>query len=963
MKMEFFLQKIAAHLYKEYGDRLGDQCLVFPNRRAGLYFLKYLSAEAGAPLWAPAIKTINEIFSLSSGLKIAEEETLIFELYKAYRKLNPSAESFDDFYFWGDLLLNDFNDVDKYLADPVKLFSNLADIKRIDEHFGSLTEEQVRAVKQFWTSFNEGARTTEKEGFIKVWSILPALYADFRTSLANQGLAYEGMIYREIAEKCAKGMLPEFKWGSMHFAGFNALNECEKVLMHSLKESGLARFYWDYDYSYVTEDRTHSAGFFIRDNLSKFGNDMPDGWQYRSRLSSGKKETALRIIETSSDMAQVKLIPGLLTGTNSFSSDDAHHTAIVLADESLLVPLLSSVPDSIEDVNITMGYPLKYSPVFSLLSHLLSLQRNSRSEGNESLFDQGDVLNLLRHSFFMSGENSESSVLASKVMTEKRQWIPGKRFSGGEFEKVFIRCTTPAGLNIYLKELLALNYVTGEDDPRAKNSTETEIKMRNEFLYRTMLALNRLESILATTDIQISVAIWSRLIEKIIKAITIPFSGEPLSGIQIMGILETRTLDFSNIILLSANEGVLPKNSGGSSYIPYNLREAYGLPGIRHQDSIFSYYFYRLLHRADNITFIYNSNSEGIKTGEMSRFLLQLSYLGNNVPDMIGLGSEVPTPGTESGLRPRTAGNNRIMEETFLSPGGKAISPSAVNTFLGCRMKFYYRYLCRLKEPEKKLTSIDPAIFGTILHGVMEKLYSIGTGSVSDRTFFDSLLKDNENVSAAVSAAINSEWYNGEEPVKDGNTLIVASVLESYVRMILRFDRSVAPLLIKALEKDIYVPFVISANGKKLTVSAGGYIDRLDLTADIYRIIDYKTGNISMEIPSVESLFEENSEKRNEAWFQVLMYCEIFSRRNPDLNVRPSIYSLRALPSGEFSDHLTVGTAKNGVKILNYNDIRSEFSSGLQSVLETVFSENEPFRMTDNLRKCEFCPYRRLCNR
>ncbi|MCX6254529.1 MAG: hypothetical protein NTV31_08650 [Bacteroidia bacterium] len=309
--MEYFLERIARSLHREFGNTLNRHCLVFPNRRAGLYFIKYLADRIEKPVWTPSIFTINELFRSYSSMQTAGNEILLFELYKVYRKLKKSPESFDDFYFWGDMLLNDFDDVDKYLVDASLLFRNVQDIKNIDQQFGGLTGLQVEIIKRFWINFNPDKSTNEKSGFISIWSILNDLYSGFRSSLKEQNLAYEGMILRELAENTDKDYTNETCWDMVHFIGFNALNECEKVIMTSFKKVGKARFYWDYDNSYIKEGKLNSAGFFLRDNLKTFGNDMPADWSYDTMISTGAQIVRRRVIDTSSDVAQVKLISQL----------------------------------------------------------------------------------------------------------------------------------------------------------------------------------------------------------------------------------------------------------------------------------------------------------------------------------------------------------------------------------------------------------------------------------------------------------------------------------------------------------------------------------------------------------------------------------------------------------------------------------------------------------------------------
>ena len=963
--MTYFLERIATLLNDRYEGHFENQCLIFPNRRAGLYFLKYLSAKAGKPVWAPTVKTINELFQSCSSLQLAEDELLIFELYRVYKNLNKEAESFDDFYFWGDMLLNDFDDVDKYMVDASKLFSNLSDIKKIDIEFGGLSPEQVKIIKQFWVNFDHDSPTKQKTDFLSLWSLLPALYSGFREGLRKTNLAYEGMIFRDIAENCRNGHLPEFKWDSFHFIGFNALSSCEKILMQSLKKSGIAKFYWDYDNSYVTGKTDHSAGFFIKPDLEDLGNDMPDDWQYDTFISHKPKEVRWSVIDTSSDVAQVKLSSQVLKELPDISGAEAHHTAIILADENLLIPVLTSLPETVDNVNITMGYPLRFSPVYSLIKHLLSLQKNSKSDGADVLFYHTDVFNLIKHNYFADDNSDNEFSITSDLISENNQWISAKRFVGHtRFDEIFTRAETPVLLSVYLKKILEDFFVPDDDDDKGKKYSGTEINIRNEFIYRTLLVINRLEGVLSDNEINMTTGTYVRLLDKILRGLSIPFSGEPLNGIQIMGILETRTLDFKNLIMLSVNEGILPRTTAGSSYIPFNLREAFGLPTVRHQDSIYAYYFYRLLQRAENVTFIYNSNSEGLRTGEMSRFLLQLKYLNDSPLEFASLEYKITTRKNIYAALPRNERHIEILEKLYFGTGPKELSPSAVNTWLSCRMKFYYRYICGLKEPEKISAEIDPAMFGGILHAIMEKIYSPLKGESLDKRRIDSIKSDNEKLAGIIAGIIKEEFFNGSQGKIEGSNQIISNILNAYVQLILELDRSFEPITIVDLEKRISSGIEIVYNKRRTGLRTGGIIDRIDYTEDIHRIIDYKTGSVAMEIDSIEALFDESNEKRNEAWFQILMYCEIFSRENPDVRIRPSLYAVRNLPGKGFSDRLIVKKAREGRLIVSdYSEIRNEYLPRLVSTLETIFNRNEPYTMTGHRRKCEICPYTQLCRR
>lgn len=959
--MEYFLEHLAKHIYKNYSETLEKQCLVFPNRRAGLYFMKYLSGIIKKPVWSPAIKTINELFSYLSQLGIAENEILIFELYKTYKeiseRLKKKPEPFDEFYFWGEMLLNDFDDVDKYMVDAGKLFSNLSDLKRIDTELGGLTEEQIEIIRQFWVNFNTGKPTGHKEMFLELWEILPELYVKFCNNLRNKGLAYEGMIFREVAEKCISGENLSLPWERFYFIGFNALNRCEKELFKYLKNNGKAKFYWDYDESYIDKSSSHTAGYFIRENLGLFGNDMPDGWNYKTLLSaSGTKR---KIISTSTDIAQVKLVPELLKELGNLNANEAHHTAIILADENLLLPLLNSIPDSDVDVNITMGYPLKFSPVYSFLRLLLLLQRNSRKENEEILFEYSDVSGLFQHSFLSDEAKYQSGEILKSLIKEGKRWIPSSKLCRTESLKmIFRKVESPGEIASYLKTILMSFYLAGEDEP----GLSIRSKLHNEFIFRSLQVINRLENLTRTAEIEMKTETWLLLLDRILRNITVPFSGEPLSGIQIMGLLETRTLDFKNIIMLSVNEGVLPRASAGSSYIPYTLREAFGLPVIRHQDSIYAYYFYRLLHRAENVTFVYNSNAEGLKTGEMSRFLMQLIYLYENHPDILNTGYKIGVKLLPEGEIERSEKHIKILEKIYFE-NKEPLSPNAINTWISCRMKFYYRYVCGIKEPERIISADDAATFGEILHQTMKELYSGYLNKTLEKKDIEKLAEKSD-IDELVKKLLRAKFHSNTDAVLSGTELIIASILSYHVRLILNMDINVTPFKICGLEKKMSAPFEINYDGNKKEIFIGGIIDRIDEKSGSFRIVDYKTGKVKKsEIESFDSLFEENEEERGQEWLQVLIYCEIFLNKKDNTKVFPLIYSLRKLTEEEYTGMLKIKNNNNEIIVDDYSKFRNGFKSKLEKTVSSIFDKDEPFRMTENTKICEKCLYRELCNR
>ena len=964
--MTYFLEHIADSLHKEFGNTLNRHCLVFPNRRAGLYLLKYLGARIEKPVWSPSILTINELFRSYSSLQIAGNEILLFELYKIYSKLKKPAESFDEFYYWGDMLLNDFDDVDKYLVDGSLLFRNVLDIKNIDSQFGGLTEYQISIIKRFWTNFNHNKPTDQKTGFINIWSVLAGIYHEFRSSLEKKNLAYEGMIFREYAMNAEKIHEPGERWDLVHFIGFNALNECEKVLMTRFKKAGKARFYWDFDNSYIHRENWNSAGYFLRENLKKFGNDMPSGWSYDTMLSKKAPEVRRRVIDTSSDVAQVKLISQLLGEIADITKSNAHHTAVVLADENLLMPVLTSLPETMEDINITMGYPLKQTLVYTLLRHLMDLQKNSTVKDGKIFFFYKDVISILKHSLLSGLTFEAGNDILKKIVTNNLTRIPSDMFSDSEFSMIFVKPLTPPELSEYFKDILSLIASNDERKSSELKQNPVESGIRNEFIYRVVLSINRLEAIVNSKEISFTTETYVKILDRMLRMQSVPFSGEPLTGIQIMGILETRALDFKNLIMLSVNEGILPAVSSGSSFIPFSLREAFGLPSVNHQESIYAYHFYRLLQRAENVTLVYNSNSEGLRSGEMSRFIIQMNYDEALKPDFLDLNFIVKTNLAYSESLTRTAEHSKQLAAMFLNRStGRPLSPSAINTWLSCRMKFYFQYINRLKEPESVSADIDPAMLGNILHDIMRNLYAPYVDFEISPEMLNQIIRNKEFLASVVDEAVNENFKSGRHDFVSGNELIVRDVLMAYLDKILKSDKSIAPMVIMNLEDSFGFDLPFMLNGLQYEVSTGGKVDRVDNISGVTRIVDYKTGDVAESISSLNDLFLDDRKKDADGWLQTLVYCEAYLSKKPAGIVRPSIYKIRKMNGIVLSDKLKIKPKNNGETVIdNYSTIREEFLGGLKDLVSIIFSDSEPFVKTKDARiKCVWCPYRILCSR
>lgn len=959
---ECFLERIARSLKEQYND-LNRHCLVFPGRRAGLYMIRYLSEQLDKPIWAPATCTINDLLISGTSLQIAGNEILLCELYKVYSVIHRNPESFDDFYFWGDMLLNDFDDADKYLVNTTDLFSNIKDLKDIDLRFGSLNDYQRSVIKSFWTSFDGSRPTREKESFISIWSVLNDLYTAFRASLRAKNIGYEGMIFRDIAESEDTINHISGSWDMIHFIGFNALNACEQKVMSVMKKSGKARFYWDYDNSYLQAENYNTAGFFLRKNIERFGNDMPGDWNYNTKLSDPSMKNSRKVIQTSSDIAQIKLIPGIIASQPDINKDNAHQTAIILSDENLLMPLLSSLPESGSDINITMGYPLKQSQVYTFVKMLMDLQVSSIEPGGKPLFPGVLIERLLKHPLMNNFIPKDERVIIEEF-AGKAQWISAEQI--GELKvcsELFTKISRTSELSDWMREILSSIAVLQYDNSDS-GKTELERNLVNEFIYRVVLTLNRLDVLNQTPDIIISPETYLKIFDRLLKFQTVPFSGEPLSGIQIMGILETRALDFKNLVILSVNEGAMPSTTSTSSFIPYSIREAFNLPSVNHQESIFAYHFYRLLHRAENVTFTYNSSSEGLRTGEMSRFLLQMNYNENLRPVFLSTGFEFKATTSPGELIERSSSHTEKLHSRFIS-GGKPLSPSAINTWLSCRMKFFFRYVNGLNEPSRKVSEIDPAMFGNILHDAMKRIYAEHQERIIGKDLISKILNDDSYLHETLDRAILESFRNGFDGTVTGNELIIRDVLINFTKRILRADRDIAPFKILHLEKYFGFPLEINTGVSSLTIKSGGYVDRIDSRGNTTRITDYKTGSISESVKSIDSLFEDDRKKEYDGWMQLLLYCEAFTRSTgASENVEPYIYSVKKLTGKPFRGNMVIKQNKEEYCVSSYKEVRDHFMEGLQKTIGNIFNPNEPFTMTKDARnKCRFCPYSCLCSR
>lgn len=958
--MNSFLKYVATDLYTRYSDKISDLCIVFPNRRAGLYFKKYLSELTDKPMWAPATTTINELMQKVSGLTTADNIKLLFELYRIYKQIKKSEESFDDFYFWGEMMLNDFDDIDKYLVNPDDLFKNLKSLKSIQDQFNYLSDEQIKSIKQFWQSFDPEKHSGHQEDFISIWNVLLEIYQQFNKKLHKLGIAYEGMIYRAVADKIKGSDKIDLPYIKYIFIGFNALNNCEKKFFDYLNNNKLADFYWDYDKSYINNQH-HEAGYFLRENINQY--KQPLSISNKDIFKSLSQKKNIEIISVPSDVGQAKVITQKLQESNENITESPNKTAIVLADEELLVPVLHSVPDTIDKVNITMGYPVSNTPVYSLLEHVIELQKNAKETKNGFTFYHKNVVAILSHQYVNTQFTKEANELLRFIKKNNKIVITSEELASCDFFKViFTKTNTYLELSEYILNILHQIYnslkKTGQENTIHTTSLE------KEYIYHIYLSINRLKDVLQEQQIKIKTETYIRLIRKIIRNLRVPFTGEPLSGLQIMGILETRLLDFENLFITSVNEGIFPKTEASMSFIPYNLRRGFGLPTIEHQDAIYAYYFYRLLQRTKNITLIYNSNSDGLQTGEMSRFLYQLKFESDFVITEKSLRYDINiTQAKEINIEKSDEILKKLSKFQSTSKESKYLSPSALSTYLRCHLQFYFRYIAELREKDELTEEIDAPLFGNILHQAMDYLYKDFIGKEVNIEIIKNLLNDKENISKAIDLAFKDEYFKSEIKIHySGKNIIIRELIEKYIIQILKVDESFAPFEILSLEDKYVIEIPLTKNGATEMIKLGGKIDRVDKQNSHIRIIDYKTGNDKLEFKNIEALFSDKKNDQNSAVFQTCLYSMFYQKtEKPQLPITPGVYSVRKVYDKNFNYRIFNNETKSYIN--DYNSIAKVFIDNLNQLISDIYNPDISFSQTEETRNCEYCPFKKICHR
>lgn len=997
--MAEFLRQVADH-YLALPD-ISGRCFIFPNRRSLSFFRKFLAdavreRKSGAII-APRMYTVNDFFYHVAGASVTDRVNLLIRLYDIYRKLYRNAEPLDDFIFWGDLLLADFNDVDKYLADPKGLFANVSDFRSIQDTYSYLSDTQRKAIEDFLGHFHDRNKLTVdidsdnpnvKEKFLRIWDILHDLYTGFNESLAKDGMAYEGMVYRRLAERVSKdgesvvdimsAVFPSAN--SFVFVGLNALNECEKRLMGRMRDAGIAEFCWDWSGEWVKDSRNKSS-VFMKENVEAFP-------QAFTPAADGVGCASFTVLSVPSAIGQAKQLPSIL---KSFA-DSLHggnlscigaDTALVLPDEDMLIPVLNSIPEEIVDLNVTMGYPMASSEFYSLMNDISNLQLNMRKKDGRWYFYHKQLWSIFSNSVFKAsiGEDARRRLMDIKARTE--YFVAADDIVTGiddavlssVFRVVVTDPRTPSADAVHEFESYQLDVISavasrlkgyaGDEESGSQSDECGGMSVELEFARQYYMSVMRLRRI----EMDVLPSTYVRLLSRLVGTASVPFQGEPLKGLQIMGPLETRALDFRNLVILSCNEGVFPRRAVGSSFIPPELRKGFGLPTYEYQDAVWAYYFYRMIQRAENVWMLVDSRVEGVKGGEESRYIKQLElHFGADVRRMVAKAPIGAKPDDSS--IPKTQADVDVIME-------KNLSASSMKNYLDCPAKFYYHMVKGLKQEDDITESMDAGMIGNVFHGTMQAIYlgefamnpefSMEKADVAERRndwlpvihkeYIESWMKRPEEIKARIRSLVMKELHSIEVT---GRNIVLTDVVFQYVMKVL--ERDLEHML--RLNVTSFTPVGLE---KKCEYELDGfrfvgYIDRLDnFEPGRVRVVDYKTGkveedDIMISDDNAESIvskvFGPSNASRPKIALQLFLY---------DMFIRNSLKEGETIVNSIYSPaRLFVNEVEDVPESRTFSNLMVD---GLKGKLKEIVDLNVPFRRTSEAKTCEFCEYKMICGR
>lgn len=982
--MQTFLQELANRLLTNNANDLSKLVVMFPSLRARVFFNKALADQiADRPIWQPRYTTIDEIMERGSGMRRGERIKLISELYKIYKR-ELKSESFDRFYHWGEMLISDFDMIDKYMVDPDMLLQNISDIKKIEADVSYLTEEQELLIKSFWMSVYRGSDTESlsihKQRFLKVWEALPRIYKAYRERLVALKIGYPGLIYRITAERILAGEEIVLDNRRYIVAGFNALSKSEQILFdHLAKRRSDTEFYWDYDNYYVA-NREHEAGRFMRENIERYRNSTP----LSCDNFTSKKE--MRVTACVSNVAQAKYTSTILREIHESQLDNGEsskelnkETAIVLTDENLLTPLLHSLPEELCKVNVTMGFPFKNTSAYSFIEALLALQAHGRERDNVSLFYHKDVTWILAHPYIVDCCNIKAKSLTEAILSDRMTTVENRIFTKEYYNdkkydysdpllaKIFVKVNDWNQLSNYIVDVIStiLSHLSPTDDTITDEAPIElgPLTVAIDEITKLTLSMQSIEfdsrDDSGEQEIIFSTDIFTSLLRRHLQSTTTPYEGKPLEGVQVLGILETRNIDFKNVIILSMTDANFPgRYSDKASFIPYSLRIAYGLPTPEEHEAMYAYYFYRLLQRAERVDMLYCSRADE-NTGECSRYIYQLDFESNHKINKQAVGVDLNIDKVrEISIEKGEMEMAKLMSYTQEYSNNK-LSPTALFRYIECPLKFYFASIAGLRSKDEISDKIDSLTLGNILHDSMESLYKKGVIDSLDPQTHIEKLKNREVVEPIVDEVI-SKLLHSRTSEYTGDTLLVRDIIIKYIiNGILEYDSHRKGFKVVGLETDISYDYPTDMG---FSVKLYGRADRIDeLKNNNIQVIDYKSGSEThLEFSDITSLFHGKSQQRISNIFQTLLYAMILQRKK-GVDTIPSLYYASHMHNPEYSPLITELKKKRVIE--RYSMVADDFEEELNNTLRELFDPQKNFTQVEDTHTCSLCDFNRICRR
>lgn len=1020
-----FLHQVAEHYYKQYGADIRHLTFVFPSKRAQLFFVRYLGQIAQEPIFAPLCTTIGQwLPSLKPELRVLDRPALLFELYTCYQdERGARAESFDEFLFWGNLILSDFDLIDRHMVEARDLYRNIEGLKEMTDDLSYLSDEALALIERFWRGFRNprrmeaGEAMDYRQNFMDFWLSLYPIYRALGEDLEAKGYTWEGRLYRYIAHEAVDivdrlTQESELNGRRYVFVGLFELTESELKLFRQMRQRQIADFVWDEEVR-IVHDPSHPASRMLRSNIEALGQALPRKHYTELELAS-LLPREVEVVRCASAVTQVKALSGVLQrqGVDLDKNPERIDTAIILPSEQMLLPVVASIPSNYEYLNVTLGYPLSRTSVAVLINrwvrlilsaqeHAYPIERLTSLLTLQLLTEYYPGLRLINKSLqaqrsFMLSERWIRTTLLERLMSKAQDAGDVETVAEIEAVRPLLELLLPEPKTAYealerLEQLLddigqkmahqlALSKGQDEEDnEHTREQIERSLTFDLEFIYHHRSLVTRLKGLIESYAVTMSPESAMRLIDGMALNITIPFEGNPLRGLQIMGLLESRLLHFRSTVFVSAQEGMLSRSKSGNTLIPYTLRQAFGLPLRQWQDAADSYRFYQTIARTSHLTLLYGQEDALGTKGELSRYVAQMEMLyGVKVKRLT---AQAQIGRTITKLTPIPKSLPHIVDKLarYSSHGEDAlyISPSSLQMYMECPLRFYYQQVLGVREDDKHSPLMPANDFGTILHNSMEALYSHEPNKPCEITsgYIDQLLeRGNTAIERTVCRELlrlySSEGSESKVRELGGLQRYYVRLIERYIRRVMAYDRHHTPFRHLRSEATLYLQHPLS-DGRIINIK--GKIDRLDLcnVEGKYRLrlLDYKTGQDEPYRGSLVDLFEQNKSK---ASIQTLIYSELALSGKmkegklgiPEAQnypIAPGILAIRKMSSpDQYNPYLKL---ENDLLLDYQEQARVQVLDLLTSKLDELFDLNHPFERTDNIKSCTYCPFTDICGR